>query len=47
MQLKMCKSAENRCEEGYKLKDADKAELQKAMDGHILNYGTLTGNFGE
>lgn len=27
--------------------DAGKLELQKAMDGHILQYGTLMGSFGE
>lgn len=26
--------------------DANKAELLKAMKGHILQYGTLTGKFG-
>lgn len=26
-------------------KDAKKTELQKAMDGHILQYGTLEGKF--
>jgi Raf kinase inhibitor-like YbhB/YbcL family protein len=26
--------------------DAGKAELQKAMEGHILQYGELTGRFG-
>lgn len=27
-------------------KDAGKADLQKAMDGHIIQYGTLLGKFG-
>lgn len=27
-------------------KSSGKAELQKAMEGHILQYGTLTGYFG-
>lgn len=26
--------------------DANKVELQKAMEGHVLQYGTLTGKFG-
>jgi Raf kinase inhibitor-like YbhB/YbcL family protein len=26
--------------------DAGKAELQRAMEGHILQYGELTGKFG-
>ena len=28
-------------------KDAGKRTLQEAMDGHILQYGTLTGHFGK
>ncbi|MTI69291.1 MAG: YbhB/YbcL family Raf kinase inhibitor-like protein [Firmicutes bacterium] len=27
-------------------KDSGKVELQKAMDGHIIQYGTLKGKFG-
>ena len=27
--------------------NAGKIELQKAMDGHILQYGTLMGKFGQ
>jgi phosphatidylethanolamine-binding protein (PEBP) family uncharacterized protein len=26
--------------------DAGKSQVMKAMDGHILQYGTLTGEFG-